>query len=169
MAPERRSCPSSGSAERRCQTTGNDSWRASHAAGINGESLKWTSSKCVRRSVRRNWRAWLGSRTSSRANRSLLRPYDLRTGGQELADGALPREPRSLRECLPAEFVRKRTILGKAAHRLGEPVDVVRVEQDAGLADDLRERGAVGRDHGRSAGECLERLHAEPFVQRGVD
>ena len=64
--PERRSRPSSGSAERRCQTTGSPSWRASQAAGISGESLKWTSSKRCRRSVRRNCTAWLG-RTRARA------------------------------------------------------------------------------------------------------
>src|SRR5262245_21447244 len=39
---ERRSVPPSGSAERRCQTTGRPSRFASHAAGISGESLKWT-------------------------------------------------------------------------------------------------------------------------------
>src|SRR5919206_362795 len=58
---ERRSRPPSGSAERRCQTTGSDSRRASQAAGISGESLKWTSSKRCRRSVRRKRRpiVWL--------------------------------------------------------------------------------------------------------------
>jgi hypothetical protein len=49
----RRSRPPSGSAERRCHTTGSPSCLASHAAGISGESLRCTSSKRLRRSVRR--------------------------------------------------------------------------------------------------------------------
>ena len=71
---ERRSLPPSGSAERRCQTTGRFSRRASHAAGISGESLKWTSSNWLRRSVRRKRRTWCGSSASSRANSSQRRP-----------------------------------------------------------------------------------------------
>ena len=51
MSPERPSSPRSGSAERRCQTTGRPSRRASHAAGMSGESLKCTSSKRWLRSV----------------------------------------------------------------------------------------------------------------------
>ena len=71
---ERRSLPPSGSAERRCQTTGRPSRRASHAAGISGESLKWTSSNRWRRSVRRNWSTCCGSSASSRTNSSQRRP-----------------------------------------------------------------------------------------------
>ncbi len=43
--------PRSGSAERRCHTTGRPSRRARYAAGISGESLKWTSSNRWLRSV----------------------------------------------------------------------------------------------------------------------
>ena len=71
---ERRSVPPSGSAERRCQTTGRPSRFASQAAGISGESLKCTSSKRSRRSVRLNWIRCAGSCESSRRKSSQRRP-----------------------------------------------------------------------------------------------
>src|SRR5205823_1751662 len=71
---ERRSPPPSGRAERRCHTTGSESRRASHAAGISGESLKWTSSKRCLRSVRRKRSTCGGRSPSSRRKRSQRLP-----------------------------------------------------------------------------------------------
>src|SRR5207237_1360958 len=54
---ERRSRPPSGSALRRCQTTGKPSRRASHAAGISGEAFRWPSSE-------RWWTSRMGVRSA---------------------------------------------------------------------------------------------------------
>ena len=53
--------------------------------------------------------------------------------------------------------------------RVAERVRIARLDQNAGVANDLLDRAGAIADDRRAGGERLERRQAEPLEQRGVE